>query len=360
MKKSLLLASLFMAFALCGCTGTSAESATPSSEPEAEEDPLKVQVIVMSGQSNMEGSTYYDNGKGWLRNACLELEDEGHDPIDADIFFDGMPDIQCSYRGYYPYSGNNAAQNAHASNTADKMAGKVLNLKVGMGQKDVAMGPEIGLGNVLHTHEVGTEEKPVYLIKSAFSGSSFKKQNNSKKHWKVADDNDGEEGELWTETKEFVHNNLKLIEDAGFHPEIKAWLWHQGESDTDNNAQASDEQYGTFMRHLLAEFREEFHEYAPEQDGEKIAFVDCTIYDGTRLTYSGVDTLNETKRGIAAEKENNYIINASCKDEGGLGLEIGGQQNLGGCYDTYHYVTKDLFRLGEAYGNILIDNEIIK
>lgn len=357
MKKTLTLSSLLLALALAGCDKPAPAA---SSVPVVEEDPLKVQVIVMSGQSNMEGSTYYDNGQGWLRKACEELVEEGHDPIDADIFFDGMPDIQCSYRGYYPYGGGDPAANAHASNTADKMAGKFLNLKVGMGQKDVAMGPEIGLGNVLHTNEIGTEEKPVYLIKSAFSGSSFKKQGNSKKHWKVASDNNGEEGELWTETKQFVHNNLKLIEDAGFHPEIKAWLWHQGESDTDNNEQAGEEQYGVFMRHLLAEFREEFSEYAPEEDGDNIAFVDCTIYDGTRLTYSGVDTLNQTKKNIAEESENNYIINASCKDEEGLGLEIGGNQNLGGCYDTYHYVTKDLFRLGEAYGNILIDNDIIE
>ena len=360
MKKTLTLSSLLLALALAGCAKTPATSAE-SSAPAAKEDPLKVQVIVMSGQSNMEGSTYYDNGQGWLRNACSELVEEGHAPIDADIFFSGMSDVQCSYRGYYPYSGSSAADNAHASNTTDKMAGKFLDLKVGMGQKDTAMGPEIGLGNVLHTNEIGTEEKPVYLIKSAFSGSSFKTNSQGpKKHWKIASDNNGEEGELWTETKTFVKNNLKLIEDAGFHPEIKAWLWHQGESDTDDNAQAGEEQYGVYMRHLLAEFREEFAEYAPEEDGDNIAFVDCTIYDGTRLSYAGVDTLNQTKKNIAAESENNYLINASTKDEGGLGLEIGGYQNLGGCYDTYHYVTKDLFRLGEAYGNILIDNEIIK
>ena len=359
MKKSLSLTSLLMLFALCGCTTPANTSSAPATSVK-EEDPLKVQVIVMSGQSNMEGSTYYDNGQGWLRNACTELEQEGHDPIDADLFFNGMPDVQCSYRGYYPYGGGDPAANAHASNTTDKMAGKFLNLKVGMGQKDVAMGPEIGLGNVLHTNEIGTEEKPVYLIKSAFSGSSFKKQGNSKKHWKIASDNDGEEGELWTETKQFVKNNLALIEEAGFHPEIKAWLWHQGESDTDNNDQASEEQYGKFMRDLLAEFREEFAEYAPEEDGDNIAFVDCTIYDGTRLSYSGVDTLNATKKAISEDSDNNYLINASCKDSEGLGLEIGGQQNLGGCYDTYHYVTKDLFRLGEAYGNILVENEIIE
>ena len=358
MKKTLTLSSLLLALALAGCDK---RAPAASSVPPVEEDPLKVQVIVMSGQSNMEGSTYYDNGQGWLRNACEELVEEGHDPIDADIFFDGMPDVQCSYRGYYPYGGGDPAANAHASNTSDKMAGKFLNLKVGMGQKDVAMGPEIGLGNVLHTNEIGTEEKPVYLIKSAFSGSSFKINNQGpKKHWKVADDNNGEEGELWTETKTFVKNNLKLIEDAGFHPEIKAWLWHQGESDSDDDTMSNEDNYGKYMRHLLAEFREEFAEYAPEEDGDNIAFVDCTIYDGTRLTYTGVDTLNATKKAISEDSENNYLINASTKDSEGLGLEIGGYQNLGGCYETYHYVTKDLFRLGEAYGNILVENEIIE
>jgi hypothetical protein len=242
------------------------------------------------------------------------------------------------------------------------MAGKFLNLKVGMGQKDVAMGPEIGLGNVLHSNEVGTEEKPVYLIKSAFSGSSFKIQNGSKKHWKVASDNNGEEGELWTETKQFVHNNLKLIEDAGFHPEIKAWLWHQGESDTDNNAQAGEEQYGVFMRHLLGEFREEFAEYAPEEDGDNIAFVDCTIYDGGRIGYNAERKggLNDMKKAIAEEGENNYIINGSFMDEGGLKLQIGGNSDLDGGFNKYHYITKDCIRLGEAYGNILVDNNIIE
>ena len=128
MKKTLTLSSLLLALALAGCDKPAPAA---SSVPVVEEDPLKVQVIVMSGQSNMEGSTYYDNGQGWLRKACEELVEEGHDPIDADIFFDGMPDIQCSYRGYYPYGGGDPAANAHASNTTDKMAGKFLNLKVG-------------------------------------------------------------------------------------------------------------------------------------------------------------------------------------------------------------------------------------
>ena len=96
MKKALLATSFLLALGLSSC-GNGQVPAPSSKEPEG---PKKAQVIVMSGQSNMEGSTYYDNGQGWLRNACTELEAEGHDPIDADLFFDGMPDVQCSYRGY--------------------------------------------------------------------------------------------------------------------------------------------------------------------------------------------------------------------------------------------------------------------
>ena len=66
------------------------------------------------------------------------------------------------------------------------------------------------------------------------------------------------------------------------------------------------------------------------------------------------------KKSIAAEADNNYIINASFIDEGGLKLQIGGNSDLDGGFNKYHYITKDCIRLGEAYGNILVDNNIIE
>ena len=352
MNRFVLPVTFLATLALVSCGG----GASSSSPQKTQEAPKIARVIVMSGQSPMEGSTFFDHGgTPWLRNAVAELEEKGHDEIRVDDFFvdedgvGGIPEVQCSFRGYYPYE---SPIRVHASNVDDPMAGEFQNVRVGMGNKDEYMGPEIGLANVIRDY--ATEDEPIFLIKTAFSGSSFHDNNPPEYIWRVADDNNGTEGKLWTEAKEFIGNNLELIREMGFEPEMKAFLWHQGESDS------STAQYGDWMRHLLNEFREEYSDIAPSENGENIAFVDCTIYDGTRITYGGVDNLNKTKKAIAEESEMNFIINGSVKEEDGLNLEIGGNQNIGGCDGMYHYTTIDCFRLGEAYGNVLVENGIIE
>ena len=113
------------------------------------------------------------------------------------------------------------------------------------------------------------------------------------------------------------------------------------------------------MRKLLADFKEEFKDYAPEGDVNNIAFIDCTIYDGkgtSTLNY-GTET-NNAKWAIANESEDdlNFCINAN-HEEGGLGLEVG--DDAKGGYNTYHYNTFDAFRLGEAYGQMILDHDLL-
>ena len=43
----------------------------------------------------------------------------------------------------------NASQQPHASNTEDKIKGKFLNTKIGMGHSDSMMGPELGCAYAL-------------------------------------------------------------------------------------------------------------------------------------------------------------------------------------------------------------------
>ena len=113
------------------------------------------------------------------------------------------------------------------------------------------------------------------------------------------------------------------------------------------------------MRALLADFKAEFEDYAPDQDKDNIAFIDCTIYDGkgtSSLSY-GTDT-NNAKMRIANESEDdlNFLINGN-HEEGGLALEIG--DDAKGGYNTYHYNTSDAFRLGQAYGDVILDNDLL-
>ncbi|NLB48919.1 MAG: hypothetical protein GX813_03685, partial [Erysipelotrichia bacterium] len=86
--------------------------------------------------------------------------------------------VQTSYYGFYPYQGSNwTTITPHASNKTDPMAGKFLDTKVGMGNTDNYMGPEIGMAYTLQDH--AEEDRPIFFIKCAFSGSGFHNKNPS-------------------------------------------------------------------------------------------------------------------------------------------------------------------------------------
>lgn len=370
-NKSLLCLSFLLGLGLTSCGN--ANNQASSKEPEG---PKKAQVIVMSGQSNMEGSTLWGEGEitssdatdvnpahgaddNWLEKAFndLELEDDVNDYIEGNV-----PEIQMSFRCFYPYENPYKLNASNMEN--DGMDGEFKNLQVGMANRSRFIGPEIGMATVLR--EKASEDTPIFFIKSAYGGSSLGNQNGANKNyiWRTAEDGNGTEGKLWTDTKTFVDNNLRLIEEMGYEPEIKAWCWHQGESDGSNS------NYGTQMGHLVDEFRDYFKDYAAEEDGDNIAFIDCTIYDGTRIGYNAERKggLNDMKIALANSNENNYIINGSTRAKGfyegldsdPLNLEIGGNSDLDGGFNKYHYITKDCVRLGRAYGEILIENGIIE
>ena len=353
-KKLLVLSGMFFALALTACNGGGNNS--------SEELDNTVDVFVLSGQSNMEGSTYYDNGKQWLQKACERLE------IDSEPMFEGFDNIYTSYYGYYPYGGNNPTP--HASNKTNPLAGEFQNTKVGMGNRDDFMGPEIGIAHALQRK--ATEDRPIYFIKCAFSGSGFN-ANTNQGNWVIdpATGNASSGGYSASKNlydnklKPFTENNLRLIEETGKTPVIRGFLWHQGETDSGNN------NYYDQMMGLIARFREDFADYAIDEDGDNIAFVDGYIYDGPNSPYHSQSkatnlSINDKKQQIAEAGDNNFVINTSyCKqygfsleeDGGPMKLDIGLRQGdvEGGC-DTYHYKTYDDLRMGIAYGECVIQN----
>ena len=378
-NKSLLFVLPLIALTLAGCNqpkkNSKNDSKAPSSQVPASQNPSSkapvddgtATVFVLSGQSNMEGSTTYVSASGdqWLRNAFERLNDEEDLDLDISYFEDedgnvtrnapGVPEVQTSFFGFYPPSGPNGA---NASNKEDKRAGKFLPTNVGMGNQERFMGPEIGISMVLK--EYATEEKPIYLIKCAFSGSGF---TNSAPNWSHNNTFSGynADNNLYeTYFKPFVDNNLKIIEDEiGRTPVIKGFLWHQGESDSGSSAYAKN------LGSLVERFRTDYEDYAPDQDGENIPFIDAYIYDGPRSPY-GADqdlTVNKQKDQLAQEKENNYVINTSYHHEDGqekmcLNINPDNGDKEGGV-DNYHYKTYDCVRLGMAYGQMIINNDIL-
>ena len=258
-KKShfLLLSSLAL-MALSSCGGGQAPGSSTESSVESDPDDGKtVSVFVLSGQSNMEGSTFYDNGHDYLRAAGEALE------VDVEPAFEGIEGVQTSFYGYYPYQGwgQDAWKNItpHCSNTENPLDGKFEATKVGMGNRDDLMGPEVGLSLGLKDHRKNS--RPIFFIKCAFSGSGFTSQNPT---WKTHEQ--GTEDQLFDRLLLYTHNNLGLIEDMGYKPVIKGFLWHQGEHDAFENTQFSyDERYEYYYSNLLKQFLG-FREYYKKFD----------------------------------------------------------------------------------------------
>ena len=375
-NKSLLFVLPLVGLVLTGCnqpkSSSKSVSKVPSSQVPSSQAPVDdgtATVFVLSGQSNMEGSTTYVSASGdqWLRNAFERLNEEEDLDLDISFFEDeegnvnknapGVPEVLTSYYGFYPPNGSNGA---HASNASDKLAGKFAPTNVAMGSQERFMGPEIGISMVLR--EYATEDRPIYLIKCAFSGSGF--TNSGDPTWAHNDTFSGynANNNLYeTYFKPFVDNNLRLIEEeSGRAPVIKGFLWHQGETDAGNN------NYDKHLGSLVERFRTDYEDYAPDQDGEKIPFVDAYIYDGPNSPYGGEQDLNinKLKEQLAKENNNNFVINTSYHHEDGqekMALAINPQRNtdVEGGYDGYHYKTYDDVRLGMAYGQVIIDNDIL-
>ena len=330
-------------------------TACNNKEPAKEEDNT-VPVFVLSGQSNMEGSTYWTHPTS---NTPLLENYFNEQGMDFAPVRDGIPNVLTTFYGFYHPSGWTQAHTASpdTSTPEARLTPNFQPTKVGMGVGDRGdnpnpfFGPELGLAHKIKD-EVD-EDKPVHLIKCAFSGSGFTNGNYASGDPDWDSRNDDPRESLFYLLKTYTHKSLEAIEATGKTPVIKGFLWHQGESG------GGKPDYETSMRKLLSDFKQEFQDYAPEGDVNNIAFIDCTIYDGkgtSTLNY-GTET-NNAKWAIANESEDdlNFCINAN-HEEGGLGLEVG--DDAKGGYNTYHYNTSDAFRLGEAYGQIILENDLL-
>lgn len=345
MNNKLLFLSSLLCLTLAGCNNAQS-SAQPSSKQEEQpssssveeslppEEDDEVSVFVLTGQSNMEGNTRFSESN--LKQVFTDLEID-----DGDICFEGIPEVQTSFFGC-GYGQIYTESNVHASNTeaGHKIDGKFLNTKVGMGNSDSSIGPELGAAYVLK--EEIDAEKPVYFIKCGISGSGFA-QNDSqgdKINWNVEKD----ENLYLSFLKPYTANCLKLIEDAGFTPVIKGFLWNQGESDADN---AKIPYYNDRFDALVDLFKTDFEDYAPDQDKDEIAVIDALIYEKNKPTTIAI---NDEKLKNIERHDNYYYVDATERD-GGMALTMGG--------DNLHYDLKSMFRLGMAYGQAIIDNNLL-
>lgn len=351
MKKIYSFALLISALLVTSCS-----SNNPSSEEPKEKH---VNVFLMGGQSNMEGNTYFKEGdRDFLNEAFEEL---GID--DGECCYEGIKEVKTSfYGGATWYIGSSSMR---GSNTEHPEEGAFVDTKVGFGCGVPALGgigPELGLAYNLKDYT--TEDEPIYLIKCAFGGSAM----NGNGSWGWDPDAANGKSLYKDQFKVFVDKNLEQIEELeGMKPTVRGFLWHQGENDSSTSAA---NQYKANLEKLVGKVREDYEPYSLDEDKDNIAFIDCYIYDkgtndnetlpcGNKL--SDVKKLNEQKKEFSEESDMNFVVNSSWQYEDGLQLQIqvGSDDTDGGGIGQQHYYTKDMFILGQAYADIIIDNNLL-
>ena len=353
-KKTTGIFALGAAMLLTACVKPAGEKPV-SSEPEPEV--VGPSVFILTGQSNMEGQTMYQSADGatqYLRNA---LETLGIN--DGECLFDGMPEVRTSYYGC-GYGEIGDPSQIHASNKETPIDGKFENTKVGMGAEksngwganatktENCMGPELGCAYKLK--EYASEEAPIYFIKAGVSGSGFAQTGSNAINWNIEENPNLYDRHL----KPYTENCLRLIEEeAGAKPIIRGFLWMQGESDTEQKK--IDAYQGRFDA-FVGKLKEDFADYAKDGNGGNIAVIDACIYDGPNTQWGAQTSvnLNNLKMQMAETHENQYCINTSCKLDGGMSLQVG---NPGG--DSMHYNTESSFRLGMAFADVIIENNLL-
>lgn len=353
-KKALvmgLMASVFLAG--CGNNGPKTSAPAPAtSVPELEPTVQDVNVFVLSGQSNMEGNTSFKNGSDdYLTKA---IEDLGWD--EANVCYDGMPEVltssYCAGYGQLNHENLNGNTSVSATNTENRFEGKFVPTKVGLGSgtSNSKMGPELGCAYKLR--QFASDDAPIFFIKMASNGSGFE-QSGTQYNWPVKDaDGNWPEINLYhTFAKPFIENNLKLIEDMGYNPVMRGWLWHQGESDTGT---AKTQKYAARLGDMVELFREDFADIAPDQDGANIGFIDGMICESS--TWTDPDKMNAEKQKFADSNDMNFIVDTHANEAKTADNELK-TGNPGG--DSMHYNTKSSFRLGMAYADIIIENGLL-
>ena len=354
MKKPILLFSVLTSLALTAC-GTS--------KPLPVEEEY-VNVFVLSGQSNMQGNTKFKNGS--TDNLAAAFTELGLDGVED--CYEGMPEVRTSYYqcgyGELKYDASKAGtdedvrdtnKDVYASNTTKKLQGLFLPTMVGMGTNSNSMGPELGCAFKLKDY--ASTDKPIYFIKMASNGSGFAQGGTGTQfNWPCKDSSGNvPEVNLYdTFCKPFIDNNLELIKQEvgpNVKPLIRGWLWHQGESDTSTEKIAA---YANRLNDMVTRFRSDYADYAKDEDGDNIAFIDGMICESA--SWSTPEKMNAEKQKFADSNDMNFLVDTHANEEkiAANELKVG---NPGG--DSMHYNTKSSLRLGMAYADIIIENGLL-
>lgn len=288
---------------LAGCEGNKQSQISPSTSSEEEDDNV-AQVVVLLGQSNMEGHTNMQ----YLQKTV---------PDKAVMYSEGFQDVKIAFH-----------------NSGDYTSGtKFVDVKLGLGVSTHQFGPEVGIAETMHN----AKKKNVFLVKYAIGATSLSG------HWISPSCRAGGGGPLYKAAVKYVLECMDALEDMGYYPEIKAICWMQGEDDSNGSQYNS---YYTYTTNFVKDLREDLKLY---MDLGGIGFVDAAI--AAIDVWQQHDIINNAKKQNAEEDELSEFI-----DTNAAGLHTNYEPV--GAVDIYHYDSDSMIKLGQLFGNVLIERFI--
>ena len=226
----------------------------------------KVDVIIISGQSNAVGCTYSE----YIEDTYKYGE-----------YQKGYSNIQIAYDCWtkdWPASGITFySQNTSKNNDFVKV-------KLGQGNSINTFGPEIGIAEAMH-EKYGDK---LFLIKFACGGSNLK------------DDWLGSSSPMYGRMIDYVKLQIENLKKKGYAPTIKAFCWMQGEGDSYYGYYQS---YRDNLRTFINDVRDDLRSLAGDKD---IPFIDAGISDASEWEY--YRQVNNAKKLVAEENDNNFYI----------------------------------------------------
>ena len=288
-----------MVFSIIGCNNKK----TPK-------EPIPVDVVLISGQSNGVGCTH----------ANQITYSMGNDKYQE--YMKGYPEIQIAYDSWTKDYEKNPpifySQNKSKDNTFTKVM-------LGQGNSLGTFGPEIGIAETMHEKYANK----LFLIKFACGASNLR------------DDWAKKNSQMYKRFVNYVELQINNLIAMGYNPTIKAMCWMQGEGDSYDDYY---DKYYDNTKLFVSNLREDFKSFAGNKD---FPFIDAGINNSINpntgiLEWQYYKEVNEAKKKFASESDINIYI-----DTIAAGMHT--NQEPRGSVDHCHYDTESEVLLGKLF-----------
>lgn len=270
-----------------------------------------ISVILLGGQSNMEGNS-------WWRYL------EGADDRFADYKngFDGIKMSFCNHES--------EADKAPSFNAVKLGYGGARQPGYN-GDATTCFGPEIGMAKVLHD---GGYDGKVVFIKFAV-GATYFHSDSSNRNWQA------KSGKLYKAFIKYVGACLGELSKT-YNLSIDAMCWMQGESDTEQQAHVNS--YKSNLNSFVKALREHYTEYNPD-----FMFYDAYIKWPRDWQGDRPDQINDIKKELAEENLHYEVIDT-------LSAGLHTYDELTGSPDLAHFDAASEIKLGEMFAQAYLND----